>query len=215
MNWKKSVFENFSLYAVTDIREEGPEILERVEAAYRGGADIVQMRSKTLSDRKLYDLGLRWRKLANRFRKLFFVNDRIDLALAVGADGIHLGQDDLPQGSVRNLLKGKKIFVGRSTHSLPQALRAAADGVDYIGVGPIFETPTKPAYQAVGLDLIRKVKRRVRIPFVCIGGINANNLRQVLDAGATRVAVVRAVFAEKDVCQATRNFKEVLGHYGK
>lgn len=210
MTWKKSVFKNFRLYAVTDIRKEDTDILKKVEAAYRGGADIIQLRSQHLSDSALYPFGIRWRKIADRYRKLFFINDRPDFALAVGADGVHLGQDDMPMEGVRRILKGRKLFVGRSTHSLDQALRAVKEGVDYIGVGPIFETPTKPTYQPVGLGLIRQVARQIRIPFVCIGGIDQTNVRQVMDAGATRVAVVRAIFHAKDVYQATRDIRKVM-----
>ena len=214
MNWKNKVFKNFKLYAVTDLREEAPSVLEKVEAAYRGGADIVQLRSKTLSDAALYRLGLQWRRIADRYQKLFFVNDRLDLALAVGADGVHLGQEDLPVKGVRKILARGPLFIGRSTHSLEQALAAVKEGPDYIGVGPIFETPTKPTYQPVGTDLIRQVARRVRIPFVCIGGINQDNLQQVLDAGARRVAVVRAIFEAEDVEQATKDIKKIIdGHF--
>lgn len=198
------------MYAVTDIREEDPKILEKVEAAYRGGADIVQLRSKTLTDAAFYRLGIRFRKIAARFRKLFFVNDRPDLAVAVEADGVHVGQDDLPMEAIRKIFKGRKIFIGRSTHSLTQALQAVKEGVDYIGVGPIFETPTKPTYHPVGLDLIREVKRRVRIPFVCIGGIDQKNIHQVIQAGATRVAVVRAIFEAPDVTQAAQALLNVI-----
>ena len=210
MNWKKSLLKNFKLYAVTDLREDDPEILEGVEAAYRGGADIIQLRSKTLSDAAMYRLGVRWRKVADRFRKLFFVNDRLDLALAVEADGVHLGQDDLSIEGARKILHGRAIFVGRSTHSLDQALRAEREGADYLGVGPIFETPTKPAYKPVGLDLIRQVSRRVRIPFVCIGGIDSSNIRQVVEAGGSRAAVVRAIFGARDVTESTRKLREAL-----
>lgn len=199
---------------MTDLRGGDAKILDKVEAAYRGGADIVQMRSQQLSDGALYRLGLQWRKIANRFRKLFFVNDRPDLALAVGADGVHLGQNDLPLKAVRKIFDSSQIFVGCSTHSLGQAVQAVREGADYIGVGPIFKTPTKPGCRPVGLDLIRQVSRRIRIPFVCIGGINETNLKQVLGAGARRVAVVRAIFGAEDVYRATRNLKEPLAGAG-
>ena len=210
MNWKKSAFKNFKLYAVTDIRDEDPEILKKVEAAYRGGADIVQLRSKTLSDAALYRIGIQWRKIADRLRKLFFVNDRVELALRVEADGLHLGQDDLSLEELRKIVAGRQLFVGRSTHSLEQALRGGEEGVDYIGVGPIFETPTKPAYKPVGLELIQEVKKRVQIPFVCIGGINPTNVREVVEAGGSRVAVVRAIFEAQDVLAATRELRQAL-----
>ena len=214
MSWKKSVFENFKLYAVTDLREEDPAIFRKVEAAYRGGADIVQLRSKNLTDASLYRMGIRMRKIASRFRKLFFVNDRPDLALAVGADGIHVGQDDLPVRFVRKIV-GKKFFVGLSTHNLAQALQAAGEDADYIAVGPIFGTPTKPTYRPVGLDLIRKLRGRIRIPFVCIGGIDQKNIRDVLKAGASRVAVVRAIFDAPDPFRAAQTLKETLETYAR
>ncbi len=213
MNWKKKVFENFRLYAVTDLSGDDPRILNQVEAAYRGGADIVQLRSKHLSDASLYRLGLRFRKIADRFRKLFFVNDRLDLALALKADGVHLGQDDLPMEAVRKIVAPGPLFIGRSTHSLEQALDAVREGVDYIGVGPIFKTPTKQHYRPVGTRLIRKVAGRVRIPFVAIGGINSTNIGEVLAAGARRVAVVRAVFGSSDPCAAARELCEAMEAY--
>lgn len=210
MNWKKKAFDNFKLYAVTDLGEEDPDIFRKVEEACRGGADIVQLRSKTLSDGALYRIGVRFRRIADRHRRLFFVNDRPDLALAVKADGVHLGQEDLPLEGVRRILRGKKLWVGRSTHSLKEALAAVREGVDYIGVGPIFGTPTKPDYRPVGLGLIRQVRQRVNIPFVCIGGIDRHNVGQVLAAGARRVAVVRAVFGERDVYQATVKLRKAM-----
>lgn len=210
MNWKKSVFKNFRLYAVTDIREDDPDFLKKVEAAYRGGADIVQLRAKHLSDGALCRMGLKWRKIADRHHKLFFVNDRPDLALLMGADGVHLGQEDLPIKEARKIYSPGNIFIGKSTHSLAQALQAQKEGADYIGVGPIFETPTKPGYQPVGLDLIRKVKKRVRIPFVCIGGIDSTNAREVAEAGGSRIAVVRAIFGTPDVYRAAKVLREEL-----
>lgn len=207
MSWKKKVFENFRLYAVTDLRNEDPEIFRKVESVCRGGADIVQLRSKTLPDAALYRIALRMKIIAHRYRTLFFINDRLDLALAVEADGLHLGQDDLPAEGLRRVLKGKSLFVGRSTHSLQQALKTAREGVDYIGVGPIFKTPTKPDYPSVGTGLIRKVKARIRIPFVCIGGISSSNVNQVVEAGGERVAVVRAVFDSSDPERSARELK--------
>ena len=215
MNWKREVFKNFRLYAVTDLGDEDPAIFKKVEAAYRGGVDIIQLRSKALSDRALHRMGLRFRKIADQYRRLFFVNDRPDLALAVGADGIHLGQEDLPSAGVLRILKGRKMWIGRSTHNLDQALRAVEEGADYIGVGPIFETPTKPSSRPVGLGLIRQVKKKIRLPFVCIGGINRHNLGQVTAAGGTRIAVVRAVFGARNVYQAAKDLREALLHNEK
>jgi thiamine-phosphate pyrophosphorylase len=210
MNWKRRAFKEFKLYAVTDLVSEDASLFRKVEAAYRGGADIVQLRSKVLREGALYRIGIRFRRIADRHRKLFFVNDRLDLALAVGADGVHLGQEDLPMEAVKKILRGRNLFIGRSTHSLKQALEGERQGADYISVGPILRTPTKPTYQPVGLELLRQVRSRVRIPFVCIGGIDRNNIRQVIQAGAKRVAVVRAIFGVHNVYEATRALRSAL-----
>ena len=213
----KDVFENFRLYAVMNLDSDDTSILKTVDRVYAGGADIVQLRSKCLSDRLVYALGLKIRKIADRHKKLFFVNDRPDLALALRADGVHFGQEDLPVAVVRKLARGtgQKLMIGKSTHSLNQALAAEADRPDYIGVGPIFRTPTKAGYHPVGLSLISQVRRQVRLPFVAIGGINFANINQVLRAGATRVAAVRAIFSAEDpknaaklLCQAIRDHEK-------
>ena len=212
MDWKKKVFDDFRLYAVTDIGTESPDVLKGIEAAYRGGADIVQLRSKVLADAALMRLGLRIKKIAEKNRKLFFVNDRMDLALAIGADGVHLGQEDMPVRVARKLARqaGLKIWVGKSTHSLKQALVAVSEGADYIGVGPVFATSTKPHVKSVGLLFIKQAAMKIRIPWVAIGGIDLGNIRDVAAAGAVRVAVVRAIFAAQDPESAARKLKHQL-----
>jgi thiamine-phosphate pyrophosphorylase len=212
MEWKKTVFDNFCLYAVTDLRSEGPDVLKKIEAAYRGGADIVQLRSKALTDAALVRLGFRIKKVAEKAQKLFFVNDRVDIALAAGADGIHLGQEDMPVRVACKLANraGRKVWVGKSTHSLKQALAAVREGADYIGVGPVFATPTKPNVKSVGLRFVKQAAMRIRIPWVAIGGIDLGNIRDVVAAGAARVAVVRAIFAAKDTESAARKLKHQI-----
>ncbi len=209
MSWKDAVFRDFSLYAVTDIQQEGTEILQSVAGAYRGGVDIVQLRSKLLSDAALIRLGLAIRKIAQKQRKLFFMNDRVDLAVATGADGVHLGQDDMPLAMARALIRksGLKMWVGKSTHSLRQALAAVKEGADYIGVGPVFATPTKPHARSVGLGFVRQAAANVRIPWVAIGGIDHENIAEVVQAGAGRVAVVRAIFATKNAEISAKKLK--------
>lgn len=137
------------------------------------------------------------RQLTARHGALFIVNDRIDLALAVGADGVHLGQGDLPPALARRLL-GPACLIGRSTHHLAQLQQAVADGCDYVGVGPVHATPTKPGRAPVGLDYVRQAAGASPIPFFAIGGIDATNLGAVRAAGAARVAVVRAISAAAD-----------------
>ena len=209
MSWKKKLLKSFRLYAITDLEEENSVIIKKVNEALQGGADILQLRSKTLSDAALLRLARKMLPLCRKHRKLFFINDRVDLVLASGADGVHLGQDDMPYRDARRIL-GSKFFIGRSTHSLPQALKAAREGHDYIGVGPVFETPTKPDYVPVGLKLVGEVAAKVSVPFVAIGGIDSSSLGRVIEAGANSIACVRAIFSSKNVQQSV---KELLKQY--
>lgn len=219
MDWAEKVFKNFRLYAVTDLKAENGDILRRIHQAYRGGVDIVQLRSKVLTDAALLRLGLKVGQLALKHHKLFFINDRVDLALACKAHGVHLGQDDLPVAVAKKLAKaaGRKLWVGKSTHHLKQALDAQREGADYIGVGPVFATPTKPGKKAVGLEFVRQAAATIRIPWVAIGGIDQKNLSSLIRSGAKRVAVVRAIFSSKYPAQAAQALQQQLEEvsYGK
>ncbi len=215
MTWKKEAFKNFKLYAVTNITGPETSVARKVQRAYLGGADIVQLRSKNVSDRSLLKIGAFIREIADGYGRLFFVNDRPDLAIALKADGLHLGQDDMPIAVARRLcrLAGRRLWIGKSTHSLAQALAAEKEGADYIGVGPIFGTPTKPDYKPVGVELIRQVKCKIKIPFVVIGGIDETNIHNVLEAGATRIAVVRAIFQARDIYAAAKKLRRQIEDY--
>ena len=210
MSWKKKCLENFRLYAITDIKAEDPKILSKISEALRGGATIIQLRSKMLSDDALIKLGKKIREITQKFKALFIVNDRVDLMLAIDADGVHLGQNDLSIKSARRIMARSDQIIGRSTHSLNQAVIAERQGADYIGFGPIFETPTKPAYQPVGLDDISEIMKRIKIPVVCIGGIDHSNVKEVIQAGARRIAVVRAIFSAADTYRAARELNVIL-----
>lgn len=214
---REEIFKSFCLYAVTDMKTPDESYLDKVRAAYEGGADIVQLRAKTFTDRELYRWGLKFRKIADEYGKLFFVNNRPDVAIAVAADGIHLGQDDLSLAAVREICRkaGVSPWIGKSTHRLDQALAAEAEDADYIGVGPIFSTPTKKDYPAVGLSLVRDVAQNVPVPFVCIGGIDLSNMDQVLEAGARRIAAVRAIFEAGDVYETTRKLRARIETFEK
>ncbi len=187
----------------------GRDLAYLAKEAIAGGADIIQLRDKEASARELIKTGLAIRGFTLKKKVLFIVNDRPDIAFAVDADGVHLGQGDLPIETARALL-GRKKIIGISTHSLRQAAEAQKRGADYIGVGPVFPTPTKPDYDAVGLDLIKSVKARIKIPFVAIGGIDRFNIDKVVSAGAIRVAVVRAVCGAADIRRAAGILKERL-----
>ncbi|MFA5165371.1 MAG: thiamine phosphate synthase [Candidatus Omnitrophota bacterium] len=202
--------KDFRLYVIIDSRSaNGRDLAEVASEAVEGGADIIQLREKEMPAREIVALGRAIRKAVDGTGALFIINDRPDIAAASGADGVHLGQDDLPQEEARAII-GKGKVIGVSTHSLEQALAAEKAGADYIGVGPVFATPTKPDYIPVGTGLIREVSKKVKIPFVAIGGIDTGNVGQVLDAGARRIAVVRAVCGAGDVRNAARSLKERL-----
>lgn len=168
---------------------------------------MVQFREKEWPLRRCLPLLEDLRRRAKQAGIGFVVNDRLDLALAVEADGLHVGQDDLPAPIARRLLP-PSMFLGVSTHSLEQARQAEREGADYVAVGSIYPTATKPEFQLVGLDLLREVRGQVRAPLVAIGGITADNAAQVIEAGADGVAVISAVCAARDPAEATRRLLE-------
>ena len=185
----------------------GRDLAYLAQEAIEGGADMIQLRDKDSSASEILKVGRAIRDLTRKKKIPFIINDRVDIAVALDVDGVHLGQDDLPIEAARSMMGSEKL-IGLSTHSLPQALDAEKKGADYIGVGPIFSTPTKPDYRAVGIDLIREVRDKIKIPFVVIGGIDESNIDEVIAAGARRVAVVRAVCGAKDVRGASERLKE-------
>ncbi|MEW5762800.1 MAG: thiamine phosphate synthase [Bacillota bacterium] len=202
------------LYLVAGTRDvRGRDLARVVRAAAAGGVNIFQLREKEGATRDILRLAGEMRAVTAELGLLFIVNDRVDIAAAVGADGVHLGQEDLPIGAARRIM-GWDGIIGVSTHSLEQALRAEAEGADYIGVGPVYPTPTKPDYRAVGLGLVREVAGRLKIPFFAIGGITENNLREVLAAGARAVAVVGAITAAPDVAAAARALSAGIRDFG-
>jgi thiamine-phosphate diphosphorylase len=194
------------LYAILDrSASAGRDLPSLLDAVLGGGGRLVQLREKTLPLAELLPLA---RHLARRCREagaLFIVNDRADLALAVGADGLHVGQGDLPARRAREILRPGMIL-GVSTHDVEQARRAVADGADYVAVGSVYPTNTKSGFQLVGLDLIRRVRPEVPVPLVGIGGITADNAGAVLAAGADAVAVISALGTTPDPEAATRSF---------
>jgi thiamine-phosphate pyrophosphorylase len=178
------------LYFVCDARPHGEDPEPLLRAALGGGVDIVQLREKELDRRAVERAGATFRRLCDTYSALFIVNDDPDLARACGADGVHLGQEDRAVAEARTML-GPDALIGISTHSEEQI--AAAEGGDYISVGPIWETPTKEGRPAVGLELVRHAAEHATLPFYAIGGIDPSNAAQVVEAGARRLAVVRAI----------------------
>ncbi len=205
-----SSFQRVRLYAIVDGQVlAGRDPVSVAEAAIRGGADAIQWRDKAGCDRDFFETARALRKLTRRLKALFVVNDRVEMALGVGADAVHLGHEDLAVALVRRWV-GRRLLIGRSTHSLKEAVDAQRQGADYLGVGPVFATPTKPDYRVVGLKLLTEVRFGIRIPWVAIGGIDLRTLPRVLSAGAHRVAVVRAVCGAPDPQKAARALKKIL-----
>lgn len=198
------------LYAVTMPPAGAGSYGAMVELALKGGADVVQLRDKTLPAPDLAAVAKGLRELCGRYGALFIVNDDVRAALESGADGVHLGQDDLPIAEARRLAGRREFLIGRSTHGLEQALRAEKEGADYLGCGPVFSTPTKPGAAALGLELVRRYRESVRIPFVAIGGIDGTNIGRVAEAGASCAAAARAIFAAADPEEAARTLKEIM-----
>jgi thiamine-phosphate pyrophosphorylase len=185
------------LYLITDSTPRVTPIEDFLERAVAGGADMVQLREKRLTDGELLAAAQRFARTCARLRVPFIVNDRVDLCLAARADGVHLGQDDLPVETVRTLL-GKHAIIGLSTHSAEQIDAARMLPVDYIGVGPVFETPTKPGRPAVGPQLIEYAAANAGMPFFAIGGIDPKTVGAVVSAGASAVSVLRWIAQAED-----------------
>jgi thiamine-phosphate pyrophosphorylase len=188
------------LYLVTPVRVDLEGFLE---AAIRGGVDIVQVRERELTDSELLRALEGVRALTHRLGVPLVVNDRPDLAVLCGADFVHVGQDDLPVDAARRFGLG----VGLSTHARREI---DAAGSDYIGVGPVFETPTKEGRAAVGVELVRYAAERARVPWFAVGGIDAANVAEVVSAGARRIAVVRAIVDSPDPERAARDLRTAL-----
>ena len=193
------------VYLVTDAGlSRGRPAQEVVEAALRGGVTVVQYREKSAGTRAMIEEARELRKLCAAAGVPFIVNDRVDVALAVDADGVHVGQDDMPAALARRLIGDKKIL-GVSAGKAEEARRAVADGADYIGASPVFATPTKPdAPPAMGAEGLRRLAGAVSVPVVAIGGMNVENAQSIMAAGASGIAVVSAIVAADDVERAAR-----------
>jgi thiamine-phosphate diphosphorylase len=184
--------------------------LDVAQAALDGGCRFLQLRDKELSSRALLDLGRQMRQLCREYQAVFVVNDRLDIAFAAEADGVHLGQDDLPIAEARRLL-GPKAIVGASASTAEAARRAEAEGASYLGVGPVYATASKDnAGAAIGLSPISDIKANISLPVLAIGGINRDNMSAVIGAGADGVAVISAVSEAEDMVSATAGLIEAI-----
>lgn len=203
------------LYLVCDAKPGGRELPDVIRPAIAGGVEVVQLREKELGDEELVAVANAARALCERLGALLIVNDRPLVARESGADGLHVGQDDMPVAQAREIV-GPEMLIGLSTHApdeIDAASPAAEDGtplVDYIGVGPVHETPTKLGRPAVGVELVEYAASHAKVPFFAIGGLNASNLGEVLTAGARRAVVLRAIADAADPEAAARELRGLL-----
>ncbi|HET7589065.1 MAG TPA: thiamine phosphate synthase [Solirubrobacterales bacterium] len=202
------------LYLCCDARPHGEDPEPLLRAALNGGVDIVQLREKSLPQREVELSAQTFRRLCDTYSALFIVNDDPDLARACNADGVHVGQEDVAAAEAREAL-GPEAIIGLSTHSEEQIAAAAGQPVDYISVGPIWETPTKEGRPAVGLELIRHAAGAAAHPFFAIGGVDSSNAAQVLDAGARRICVVRAIRDAADPAAAAAELRDAFARLGE
>lgn len=206
----------YDLYVVTDEKiRKGVTHQQIAKSAVSGGADVIQLRDKEMSGRELFETAREIREITRGAGVLFIVNDRMDIALASGADGVHLGQDDLPVHEARKLAPDNFI-IGISVRSVTEAINADQGGADYVAVSPVFGTGTKPdAGLGLGTELITAIRQNISIPVIGIGGIQKENLRGVILSGAEGIAVISAVVNAPDVSNAVHELKSLVRHYKK
>ncbi len=203
---------DFSLYLITDRHATRLPLLKALRMALEAGVRAVQLREKDLPIRSLLSLAEEMRALTAEFGARLFINDRVDAAVAVDADGVHLGRESMPPHAAKKIV-GEKMLIGVSTHSLEEAVEAEADGADFITFGPVFATPSKMKYgPPKGLDALAEVTRRVSIPVFGLGGISARNIRAALDAGADGVGMISAILSAEDIRSAVKEIKQALTH---
>ncbi|QSR86269.1 thiamine phosphate synthase [Candidatus Methylacidiphilum infernorum] len=211
---KKYLLSQARFYGILDLGYVPPsQATSFARKLVEGKVDILQLRAKKEDKKEILRIALEIKPLLGGADILFIINDHPDVALESGADGVHLGQEDMPISEARSYL-GDNFLIGKSTHSIEQALRAASEQTDYIGFGPIFKTPTKPDYLPLGLEAIPRVKQQIKKPVFFIGGINQENIHEVLDAGADRVVMVSALLKAADIPLFCRQMKNLLSLKG-
>jgi len=218
VNSKRSI--DFKLYLITDRKlfTIHYSLFTAVEKALKGGVKAIQFREKDLGTRELLKLAYRMRDLTKKYNARLFINDRVDIALAVGADGVHLAQSSIPVDAVRKAVHASRIthhasrfLIGVSTHSLKEAKEAEKAGADFITLGPIYRTPSKLKYgKPLGIDVLRKVSKEVRLPVFAIGGVKAERINELISAGAYGVAMISEIFKSEDIQKKTKDILREL-----
>lgn len=202
--------ENLLLYAVTDRSWlNGQTLYEQVEQALEGGATFVQLREKELDEEHFLEEAREIKELCRKYNVPFVINDNVDIALAMDADGVHVGQSDMEAGDVRAKMGPEKI-IGVSAQTVEQALLAQSHGADYLGVGAVFPTGSKADASEVSHDTLREICEAVDIPVIAIGGIGKDNVKELSGSGICGIAVISAIFAQKDIKAATEELKEAV-----
>jgi thiamine-phosphate pyrophosphorylase len=209
-NLLRKKLESIQLYCFTaDQFLKGRDPVEIAAVQIKGGADVIQLREKEMSRRDRLALGLKLRELTRMEGVLFIVNDDVDIAVMTDADGVHLGQDDIPIQFARPLMKDR--LIGLSTHSWQQIIESSASGADYIGIGPVFDTKTKKTGdKTVGLDLLSRAKKNCSVPYVAIGGINISNIDLLSEVGCHRAAVISDIMLAPDIEERCQVLKQKL-----
>jgi thiamine-phosphate pyrophosphorylase len=206
---------DFKLYLITDRKQAKMPLAAAVRLALEGGVRAIQLREKDLPVRELLQLARELRAVTKEFDARLFINDRVDVASAVNADGVHLGHESMPVKAVRKIV-GNEMLIGVSTHNLAEAKDAESGGADFITIGPIFETPSKAKLGVpVGVNALIELKSEVNIPFFALGGIKSGNVAQVLCAGATGVAMISAIMASEDIKKASSKVIEAIAFVDK
>ncbi len=204
---------DFKLYLITDRKliTHHSSLITAVRKALQGGIKAVQLREKDLDTRPLLKLAYKMRKLTKEYKAQLFINDRFDIGLAVGADGVHLTQNSIPVSKVRETVK-KKLLIGVSTHSLKEAKEADNGGADFITFGPVYRTPAKRKYgNPVGIDALNQVCRKISIPVFAIGGINSKRINHIRESGAYGVAMIRDVLASHNIKRKSQELINLSG----
>jgi thiamine-phosphate pyrophosphorylase len=203
---------DFRLYLITDRKlfTDTDSLFNAVEEALKGGVTAVQLREKDLEIRELLEMAYALRKLTERYSARLFINDRVDVALSVRADGVHLGQASIPAHAARKVA-GDALIIGVSTHGTEAAVHAEDDGADFVTVGPVYETPSKMMYgNPLGTEIIKETKSRISIPLFAIGGIKLNNVDQVMRSGADGISLISGILASDEIQRDSELFMECL-----
>ena len=200
---------DYSIYLVTDeVALKGRQLLPVVEEALQGGVTLVQYRNKNAEGGKLYREALALKELCDKYNVPLIIDDRLDIAIAVGAAGVHIGQEDIPCNIARQVL-GDDYIIGVSAHNPEEARKAIVDGADYLGCGAVYATTTKAKVTALGLDGLAEIRKAVDIPMVGIGGVDLTNVKDVLATGVEGAAIVRAILGAEDVTATTQEFVKI------